>query len=88
MPQRKNYYRRDGIRFDTYTQKGGFIDFPVLLRDGTVVSSLSLSQTLAKISVVAVDYVFVDPNSDIMDHAKKWLNKNKTNIIEIREEEE
>ena len=81
-------FGKDKIRFDTYTQKGGFIDFPVSLRDGTVVSSLSLSQTLAKIPIVAADYVFVDPSSDIMDHAKKWLNKNKTNIIEIGEEEE
>jgi uncharacterized protein len=81
-------FGKDKIRFDSYTQKGGFVDFPVLLRDGTVASSLSLSQTLAKIPVVAVDYVFIDPNPDNMDRAQKWLNKNKIDIIKIREEKQ
>lgn len=57
------------------------MDFPVLLRDGSVVSSLSLSQALGKLPIVTIDYVFIDPDPDIRDHAEKWLKKKKTDII-------
>ncbi len=74
-------FGRDKTRFDSYTEKRELMDFPVLLRDGSVVSSLSLSQALGKLPIVTIDYVFIDPDPDIRDHAEKWLKKNKTDII-------
>jgi len=78
-------FGKDKIRFDTYPQKSGSIDFPVLHRDNSVVSSLSLSRTLANLPIFGIDYIFIDP--DLMDSAKKWLNKNKTDIIKPRKDE-
>ena len=74
-------FGRDKTRFDSYTEKRELMDFPVLLGDGSVVSSLSLSQALGKLPIVTIDYVFIDPDPDIRDHAEKWLKKNKTDII-------
>lgn len=74
-------FGEDKIRFASYSQKRELMDFPVLFRDGSVVSSLSLSQALRKLPIVTIDYVFVDPGPDIRDHAEKWLRKNKTEII-------
>jgi hypothetical protein len=74
-------FGRDKTRFDSYTEKRELMDFPVLLGDGSVVSSLSLSQALEKLPIVTIDYVFINPDPDIRDHAEKWLKKNKTDII-------
>lgn len=81
-------FGRDKTRFDSYTEKRELMDFPVLLRDGSVVSSLSLSQALGKLPIVTIDYVFIDPDPDIRDHAEKWLKKNKTDIIKPKGGEE
>ncbi|MCP4134463.1 MAG: HD domain-containing protein [bacterium] len=72
-------FGEEKVRFDKYPGKKGSIDYPVLLSDGSVESSLQVSRALNHIPSVAVDYIFVD--SDIMDTAKKWLEKHKDNII-------
>lgn len=74
-------FGQDKIRVDSYSQKRELMDFPVLLKDGSVISSLSLSQVLGKLPIVTIDYVFIDPDPDIRDHAEKWLKKNKIDII-------
>ncbi len=74
-------FGQDKIRVDSYSQKRELMDFPVLLKDGSVISSLSLSQVLGKLPIVTIDYVFIDPDPDIRDHAVKWLKKNKIDII-------
>jgi len=80
-------FGKNNIRYDRYIQENSVMDFPVLLKDDSVVSSLSLSQVLGKLPVVAIEYVFVDPNPDLMDKVKKWLYKNKKEIISQSEEE-
>jgi uncharacterized protein len=56
------------------------------MRNEEVVSSLAISETLNKVPVVSIDYVFAD-RAMIAD-AKKWLNKSKERIIRPREEGE
>lgn len=67
------------VRHDRYPQKGTAPDFPVQMRDGTVVSSLSRSIVLQNIPVISVDYVFVDES--ILSEAKDWLREEHDNII-------
>ncbi len=78
-------FGNEKVRFDNYPQKSGIIDFPVLLSDQTVESSLQVSETLNHIPAIAVDYIFAD--RDIIDHAKKWLEKHKDEIIKPQEKE-
>jgi len=75
----------ENVRIDKHTQKGGAPDFPVLKRDGRVVSSLAESQTLNSLPVGATGYVFISPNRK--EKAEDWLEKNRKDIIETTEEE-
>ena len=45
------------------------IDFPVLC-DGNVASSVSVSEVLQNMPIVAVDFVFVDPT--VRRQVKEW----------------
>jgi hypothetical protein len=71
------------VRFDAYSQRGGAPDFPVKMRDGRIVSSMAVSETLSKLPVLAVDFVFVDPK--IVDQARSWLERNRARLIQPRE---
>lgn len=75
----------DAVRLDCYKEKGNQNDFPVLMNDGRIESSLLESQVLANVPIVAVDYVFVRP--DAFDDARKWLAGNREDIIRAKEEE-
>jgi len=79
-------FGEDNVRVDTYTQKGGAPDFPVLKRDGRIVSSLAESQTLKSLPVVATGYVFI--SRECQEEADAWLNENRENIIATEEGEE
>ena len=75
----------ENVRKDQDRKGGGNSDFPVLSRDGSIISSLTLSQILENIPEAAIDYVFVDPDCRI--DAMKWLKENRRNIIESAKEE-
>lgn len=75
----------DSVRKDQDRKGGGDSNFPVLSRDGSIISSLTLSQILENIPEAAIDYVFVDPECRI--DAIKWLKENRRNIIESAKEE-
>jgi len=79
-------FGEDNVRFDSYRQKGGVLDFPVLGRDGRIASSYNMSKTLATVPVVAEDYVFI--SSEIREDAKRWLEKNRERIIASPREED
>lgn len=70
----------DKVRWATRLNKGGWMDFPVQLPDGDVVSSLAESEVLDRVPVIAKDYVYVD--GSILAEAKVWLENNKRVIIE------
>jgi uncharacterized protein len=74
------------VRHDYYIQKGSGLNFPVLARDGRIFSSLTKSETLEKVPLVAVDYVYISP--EYRTRAKKWRDKNLKRIITLKEGEE
>lgn len=74
------------VRHDYYIQKGGGLNFPVLARDGRIFSSLTKSETLEKVPLVAVDYVYISP--EYRKRAEKWRDKNLKRIITLKEGEE
>jgi hypothetical protein len=75
----------DCVRYDSYSQKGGAPDFPVKMLDGRIESSLSISDALQRLPVVALNYVFVDRGK--YDEAEKWLERNRETIIKQPGEE-
>ncbi len=81
-----NEYGESEVRYEKDIQKGGGLNFPVLSRDGRIVSSLSESDTLERVPVVAIDYVYISPK--YRNQAETWLDKNRKKIITSREVEE
>ncbi|OHB54400.1 MAG: phosphohydrolase, partial [Planctomycetes bacterium RBG_13_44_8b] len=63
-------FGKEAVRIDKPTQKGGSQIFPVL-KGGKILTSTSLSDTLAKIPVAANDFVFID--REYLDVAEKWF---------------
>jgi len=78
-------FGKENVRRDSYTQRSGAFDFPVHLKDHRTASSLLISETLRKIPVVAVDYVYIIPEK--RDEALKWLEENRTKLLERKEKE-
>lgn len=74
------------VRRDSYMGKGGAPDFPVLMPDGRLVSSLAQSDVLRTLPPVAGDCLFVDP--EIRQDAEAWLRANRDNIIDALTVEE
>ena len=79
-------YDAKDFRVDRYSQRGGAPDFPVKLRDGEVISSLAKSETLKNVPVVAIDNVYAERS--VFDEVKSWLEKNRTDIVKLPNEEE
>lgn len=67
------------FRRDRYAQKAGRPDFPVLLRDGQVASSLSVSDVLKQLPVFSVDTVYAD--RAIHATAENWLKSHRDTIL-------
>lgn len=57
--------------------------FAVERDDGTVVSSIQMSQILGKLPKAVFDYVFVAP--EILDEARSWLTMNLDSILKTTE---
>ena len=80
-----NEFGQCHFRTDRYSQSGGAPNFPVRLRDNQVVSSLVKSETLSKLPILSVDYVFAERM--IFDRAKSWLDARCADIIQLSDEE-
>ena len=78
-------FGNENVRFDQDSKGGGSPDFPVLRRDGSILSSISLSQILENLPEAAIDFVFVEPS--YRDEAVNWLKENRNDIIENAKEE-
>lgn len=74
------------FRHDRYPQESGAPDFPVRMRDGEVFSSLDVSETLNKVPVVSIDYVFADRS--VISEATVWMKTEKAKVIKPGEEGE
>jgi HD superfamily phosphohydrolase len=79
-------YDGTNVQYDCYKEEGRSLDFPVLTHDGRIVSCLALSDTLNRVPIVAVDYVFINP--DLLAEAERWLKQNLTAIIAPKAEDE
>ncbi len=73
------HYNETNVYHDYYEESGVLLDFPVMTRDGRIVSSLELSETLNNIPVVKVDSVFINP--DLLVEAQQWLKQNRMEIL-------
>lgn len=78
-------FGKENVRRDSYTQRSGIFDFPVQLKNGPAVSSLSISEPLRAIPVVAVDRIYIIPEKK--SEATKWLEANREKLLERREKE-
>jgi len=72
-------FGKNNYRHDRYRQQDSLPNFPVLLRNGDVVSSLDKSEVLNSIPVVSVDYVFC--KREKFEQSKKWLEHNRDQFL-------
>lgn len=79
-------YGGDSVRADEYRQKGKSQHFPVISKDGRVLQSIELSDTLKEVPIVATDFVFIE--SSLVEDARKWLNDNREQILKPQQETE
>ncbi len=70
------------FRCDQYRSEAGVPDFPVMRRDGSIVSSVSISEALSRVPAVSAGYVFADPS--IEKKALAWLRQYRDEIIKPR----
>jgi HD superfamily phosphohydrolase len=73
------------VRINSYKQKGSGVDFPVLMGDNRIASSLEMSEALRNMPVVAIDHVFV--STQRRKEAEKWLFDNRDAIVTLQEED-
>lgn len=80
-------YGQENVRRDAYAETPGLYDFPVLMKDGRVMSGYNLSTVLQNLPVAAFDYTFVSP--DVIEDARSWLENDLQSILrEAAPEEE
>jgi HD superfamily phosphohydrolase len=78
-------FGEENVRRDSYIQKSDPVLFPVLHKDGRVVSANRISEIIQNLPIVAVDYVFINP--EMLDQARSWLETNREEIIQPTKEE-
>lgn len=83
----KKEFGEKNLRIDAFKEKGGALEgFPVLARDERIYSSLSKSEVLKNLPLVATDFVFISP--EIRETADSWLKENREKIISLKGESE
>ena len=70
----KKFFRRDPLR-----HRSSATDFPVRMRDGKILSSISVSEALKNMPVIVFDRVFADRL--LFDQARDWFEENRESII-------
>lgn len=75
----ERYDNRDCVRHDHYGKPTALFDFPVLKRDGRVVSSAGALEVLGNVPTARFDYVFIDPGR--ASEAEDWIKVNREAII-------
>lgn len=74
------------VRYDKYTPGTGGLEFPVLMNDQRIASSVSISEILQQIPAAKFEYVFIAP--DLKGEAQKWLESERESIITTSGDEE
>jgi uncharacterized protein len=75
----RDKFGAEAVRFDSYRQGSNPTDFPVLVEDGNVRSSLALSDVLLKLPLTAIDFIFCA--KEIADEAREWIAANQLGIL-------
>lgn len=75
----KEKFGRKNVEHDRYSPTGSVHEFPVLYKDGSILSSLNVSESIDNLPLVSIDYVFV--SGDILDDADTWLDEKKEEIL-------
>jgi hypothetical protein len=78
-------FGENNVRKDNYKQGGNGHEFPVITEDNQILSSLELSDMLKNVPIVAVDYIFINP--ELYPDAEKWKKENIQTIILLKMEE-
>ena len=71
------------LRLDSKPAKPGSLDFPVLMHDGRIISSLAISNIIQNLPSAVVDFVFAEPA--IAPAARDFVQKNRSSIINQQE---
>jgi HD superfamily phosphohydrolase len=78
-------YGEDNVKHDEYSQKGESKIFPVISKDGRILQSIELSDTLDNVPVVSSDFVFIDKK--VLPDALKWLDEKREEILKPQVEQ-
>lgn len=73
-------YGAANIRYEGDQIGAGGVDFPVLLRDGRLASSLQISEALVHIPAAKFEYVFIP--RELRDEARTWLRTNVGTVVQ------
>jgi hypothetical protein len=76
-------FGQENVRWDRQPPKEGDPVFPVQSKDGRIVSSAVISETLTRLPAASFDYVFVAPH--FYKKALEWLAHNRKDIIKPEE---
>ena len=76
----------DKVRYAKRYDKGGEVDFPVLMDDGNISSSKAVSEVLRRIPVITEEHVYVDRS--ILRDAENWMHKELDQLRTEPEEKE
>ncbi len=72
-------FGNDTVRRSRFVPDPLPIDFPVLRRDDSIVSALTISEVLERLPTGAFDQIFVEPQQ--IEAARSWLDANQTAIL-------
>ena len=72
------------IRHDVKLPSGGAPDFPVRMHDDRIASSMAVSETLSKVPVPTVDFIFADKS--IATQVREFIQQKRADILKIKEE--
>jgi uncharacterized protein len=75
----------ENVRHDSYAQPREPVLFPVLRKDGRVITADRASEVLQHLPVVSVDFIFIKP--DLLEDATAWLQANRERIIQEPKED-
>jgi HD superfamily phosphohydrolase len=75
----KAEFGEENVKHWGRADEAGAVVFPVLMRDGSVVSSVEAMEALNKVPAVRQDYVFISPAK--REAARKWLAEKKAEIL-------
>lgn len=82
----KSEFGHEAVKRSEKRARGGDVVFPVKGIDGRISSSTSISQTLANLTPVNIDSVFMVPEK--ADRARAWLAQHREDILQDYVEEE